>query len=66
MCKAEEYVRAQPLGYKGDFSTERNPTESVNLVNGQFSGFKRIEAVDGTNWHKIIRVALQFLLGTDQ
>ncbi len=33
MCKAEEYVRAWSLGYKEDFSTERNPTKSVNLAN---------------------------------
>ena len=40
MCKAEEYVRAWSLGYKGDFSTERNPTKSVNLANDLFRTFK--------------------------
>ena len=52
MCKVEEYVRVWSLGYKEDFSTERNPTKSVNLANDQLRAFKWIEAVDGTNQHK--------------
>ena len=45
--------------------TERNVTKSVDLVNDQFSGLKWIEAVDGTNWHKIIHFMLQILFIND-